>query len=244
MDDEERFQDAVRNVSADLFLAERAYFILRGIGQRAGDLKAGGLASFDMLFGAFQQMCADEVLLCTARLYDPPNKKHETLSLRSVLQTLECRAEKTLVVERLSLQRHLDHIGDRQSAQLLKDYAGDEKVIRSFVGYFGRRLDEPDIAETLLRLKTVRDKELAHSDHAAPIVGPTWAAVERLLDLAKEVITAAGWCHSTAFGLDGRYFATEEAQRYGTAIERLFKRLGGDGESALAMRSKPTPDGS
>ena len=210
---------------ADIFRLERATSIFEAIGRRASDIN-DGVGHFGNLFGALQAALTTEAAMSVARIFDRPSKRYPTRSIRGVLDyLLEHIADLPTIREPYQLKLALQSMLAPQQLQLCADqtpcrFAGE------FAAYIESLLDEPTRRESLARLRDLRDKELAHSEHVEKIDGPTWAAIADLTEIAKQVVGVLGWAYlSTAYMANGRYVLTKDAQRPSKSVDQLVEGL-------------------
>ena len=95
--------------------------------------------------------------------------------------------------------------------------------------YVESLLDEPSRRESLDKLRDLRDKGLAHSEHVEKIVGPTWTAIAELTEIAKWFVGVLGWAYlSTAYVVDGKYVLSADARRPSISVNPAVDRLCSD----------------
>lgn len=210
----------------DIFKAERAYAVLKSIGENADAINVSE-RNFGELFGVLQGHAQTEALIAVARLYDRPSKHYPTRCLRALLDELDAKAEALPpIIEKPNLAKELARQGMTADKVALVNSAPDADVTRAMMTFLRGRLDDPEVVEAIERVKDVRDKRIAHNEAAHAIEGPTWKAVLRLLALAQEVVGLVGWAYlSTVYIHEGRYFLSSDAQRSGSAMRRLLEGL-------------------
>jgi hypothetical protein len=214
-----------KGLVADIFRAERALALLETIGTNASKLNSTKSGNFGDLFGAFQASLTSECVLATARLFDRPNQRYPMRCVRYVLDRLRAQAE-TLpsIGEPYQLEISLRAAGLKS---LVKPMQTDAKTFAAaLVNHFEGILADAQTVETLDRLRTLRDKAIAHNEHVESVVGPTWAALRVLLGHAKTLVGILGWAWlQTAYDMNGTFTTTEDAMRPSWALERLIERL-------------------
>ena len=216
-------------VVSDIFRAERAISLVKFSGLRAAQINNGS-GGFGLLFGAIQISLNTEALLALARIYDKPSHTYPTRCLRGVLSFLATRgSELPSIREPYQLEICLRAM-----------YAPPELVLTvrqqpadfapKFAAFVEEILGRSKMVEALQKLKTLRDKRLAHNDNeqVAAAEGPTWVALSELLELAKHAVGVLGWAYfSTAYTVNGEYILTEDALRPAIGLNRLLDQLYG-----------------
>lgn len=210
----------------DIFKAERAYALLKTIGTNADAINASK-KNLGELFGVVQDIAQTEVLIAVARLFDPPSKKYPTRCLRALLDDLDAKAEALPpIVEKWNLAKELTRLAMDPADVARVQSESDVDVTRLIVGFLRERMEQPNIVDAVKRVRTLRDKRIAHNEDAHGINGPTWKAVLELLTFAKEVVGLVGWAYmSTVYMHDGRYFLSSDAERPSRAMRRLLDYL-------------------
>ena len=83
--------------------------------------------------------------------------------------------------------------------------------------------------EIVEKLKTLRDKAMAHNEMVSPITGPTWGGLERILEISKDLAGVLGWAYlSTVYVHNGEYFLSSDAERPARALRRMLSELYSD----------------
>lgn len=210
----------------DIFKAERAYAVLKTIGENAGAINASE-RNFGEVFGVLQGHAQTEALIAVARLYDRPSKRYPTRCLHALLDELEAKADDLPpIIEKYNLAKELARQGMSVDKVALVNSAPDADVTRAMIAFLRMRLDEADVVEAIERVRNVRDKRIAHNEAAHEVAGPTWNAALLLLARAKEIVGVVGWAYlSTVYVHEGRYSLSSDAQRSGSAMRRVLEGL-------------------
>ncbi len=220
-------QDMVENgLVSDIFRMERAFELLKASGERANELNDYERGNFGELFGAFQTALSTESILAVARIYDEPNKKYPTRCIKGVLNFLvENSNELPTIREPYQLRLLLEYMNSPKA--LIETVASEPQQFASrFAAFIASLLGSPVRMVALEKLKTVRDKTLAHNEQTSRISGPTWESLQDLLEIVKNVVGALGWAYfSTAYVNNGEYILTEDAHRPANALNRLLGTL-------------------
>jgi len=65
------FEDLVKNgLVADIFKADRAFYVMKEVGESSSNINRDGTHSFGELFGTIQDALQTEALLAASRLFD------------------------------------------------------------------------------------------------------------------------------------------------------------------------------
>jgi hypothetical protein len=208
-------------IAEDVFVAERAYQLLKTIGSHAAEINANDL-NFGQLFGTIQDLCKTTAVLATARVFDRRNSRYETHRVGAVLDFIEVhRAELPIVEKGRVVELARKASGD------LSNSAPDVELTTRLVAHFREQLDRSDVVDAIERLREMRDKVVAHNERVAGVQGPTWNAVVSLLALAKHLIGAVGWGYLARVYVrdDGSFRPDTDAQRPAAAMMRLLQEL-------------------
>ena len=210
----------------DIFRMERAYALMRIAGERHIEINDRSRGNFGELFNALRAALNTEAVLALARIYDNPDKKYPTRCLKGVLKYLKDHAHELPGIREpfqleLSLQTRTVPVGLLES---IDKSPADFPLL--FSNYITSECERPEYADAMNKLKTLRDKVLAHNESADEITGPTWTALESLLDLAKYTVGVLGWAYFfIAYASNGDYVLTSDAKRPSLALSRLLDNL-------------------
>lgn len=211
----------------DIFKADRAYALLMVIGEHADWINASK-KNFGELFGVVQSIAQTEALISVARLYDRPSTQYATRCLNALLDELEAQADALPpIVEKWNLAEQLTRLGMPDDAVARMDSASDGDLTRMMIAFLRDRMKQPSVVAAIRRVRTVRNKRIAHNEAVHSLRGPTWSAVLELLTLAKEIVGAVGWAYlGIAYMNDGTYLPSSDAERPARAMRRLLRTLG------------------
>jgi AbiU2 len=215
-------------LASDIFKVDRAYALLRTTGQHAETINKQQNGNFGELFGALQSALTTEVLLAVARIYDRPSQQYPTRCLKGILNYLRNnKTELPTIREPHQLKLTLGGMNVPSEVSDLVDNDPSEFSV-AFATFFEGVLDDPEMQDTLEKLKAMRDKSLAHNEVAYLLTGPTWESLEAMIHLAKGLVGVLGWAYlSTAYTINGEYVLTSDAERPSRALARLFDQLYG-----------------
>ncbi len=223
----DQIEDIVKHgLVADIFRMERSYSLLKIIGVNAEAINAQGAGNFGELFGSLQSALRTEAVLAVARLYDPPSKKYLTRCISGLLNFLEeHKGNLPKIRELYNLKKELNLIGMNQSGIILA--STDEAAFAIALSkHFSSVLEDAQTIDTIKKLKSIRNKAIAHNEHVSPIEGPTWHGLEELMQHAKDLVGVLGWAYlNTVYVHDGEYILTEDAKRASRAMNRLLKMV-------------------
>ena len=219
-------EDMVREgLVKDIFKMEQSYLLLKTIGQKFSDVNIDRLNSFTSLFRTIHYSLQTEAILAAARIYDQPSKIYPTRCLRGLLQFLASKTnELPSIREPYQLALHLKYMGVPEELIICAN-EGSMIFANVFSQYIDDLLNAPKRIDTISKLKIFRDKVLAHNESTeTEIFGPTWGALEDLINISKNVVGVLGWAYfSTAYVIEGDYILTEDANRASHSINSLFE---------------------
>ena len=226
MQTREQIEDIIKNGFVnDIFRMESALFLLREIGGRSTDINAPQRGNYGELFFTIQRALITEATLAIARIYDKPSNRYPTRCIKGVFKHLityanelpEIREPYQLV---FSLKKR------SVSNELLSSVNhSPEKFPRLFSEYCDSELKQNNYSLAIEKLKTLRDKRIAHNENNF-VDAPTWDALTELLDFAKYVVGVLSWAYfSTAYTINGEYILTQDAKRPSYAMSRLLKKI-------------------
>jgi len=220
-------EDIVENgLVPDIFKMERAFELLRKIGERSSDINNYKHGNFGELFGTFQSALKVESILATARIYDTPSTKYPTRCLKGVLKYLvDNKDNLPNIREPNQLKLHLSYMNS--PPKLIEIIEKESKKFpEEFSLFIDSLLNSPARVNALKKLKKVRDKSIAHNERVKKIVGPTWESLQDLIQISKNVVGALGWAYfSRAYIIDGEYILSDDARRSAKTFNRLLKLI-------------------
>ena len=107
----------------------------------------------------------------------------------------------------------------------------DEEFTETFVEYYISVIDTEENKEIISKLKTIRDKVLAHNEMTSNLSGPTWDGLGKLIDISKNLAGILGGAYlSTVYMHNNEYYLSSDAERPSRALNRLLKRVYADEE--------------
>ncbi len=225
----ERLRDVVsKGVAIDVYHAEEALFLDELIGKNAESINE---ASFGQFFGSQQNLLGKELILATNRIFEHGRGRYLLRSIPSALMTLSDSAGSIEIQNRIAL---IDYLVDKDVASLeVLDSRSDAQLTELFVECFSSKLPniggDHELSPAIAKLKTVRDKRLAHHESvASDISAATYAEIQQLLEIAKEFLSIMGSAYlSTAYQVDdGDFPLTADARRSTTCLFRLLSAAG------------------
>ncbi len=214
----------------DIFKMEQSYELMKTIGDNSKQFNGGALSELKTLFVTIQNSLQTEVILAAAKIYDKPSRKYQTRCLRGALQYLSDNAlELPSIKESIQLAKYLRFM--KAPEYLIKDALNQStNFAQNFSNYIvNNLLKEPKRKVALKKLKTFRNKVIAHNEKVntkIEIGGPTWRELKDLINISKNVVGVLGWSYfSTAYVIDGRYILSDDTLRPISALKRVFEIL-------------------
>jgi hypothetical protein len=128
------------------------------------------------------------------------------------------------LVEAYNTQEQLKRLG--AATDIVKAVSlGKVEFIRLHVPLIRYILNSDRIISKAERLKDLRDKRIAHNDSAG-IVGPTWEALNELIQQAQKFVDVACWAFfSTVYITGDSYMLSSDASIPSRALSRLAEHL-------------------
>ncbi len=225
----EKLRDVVsKGIAIDIYFAEEALFLDEFIGANATSIND---ASFGQFFGSHQNLLGRELILATNRVFEHGNGRYSLRSIPGALKILEGNTGSIEIQNRTALIDYL--VGKEIGTFEELDCHSDAQLTEQFVEHFRSRLPNVDDAHELSpaigKLKTVRDKRLAHHESVeSDVSAATYAEIQQLLEIAKEFLSIMGSAYlSTAYQFDdGDFPLTSDARRSTTCLYRLLQQAG------------------
>lgn len=225
----EKLKDIVsKGIAIDVYLAEEALFQDEFIGKNAGSIND---ASFGQFFGSMQNLLGRELILSVNRVFEHGNARYLLRSIPSALKILLENSDSIQIQNRSALVGYLADKGVVSLEDL--EAFSDEKLTDAFVNFFDSILprigDEHELSPAIAKLKTARDKRLAHHESVdTEITAATYAEIRQLIELAKEFLAITGSAYlSTVYQFDGGEFPlTSDAERSARCLRRLLEQVG------------------
>lgn len=210
-----------RSVTAMIARADRALSVAEAIADIVGPLNA---PRYRDLFHQILLAEVDEVVLCLAKLFDPPPKGYPTRSITSILIDLEKHAASRSIFDRTTVVTFLSAAG-YGSEEL--GAMSDEELTHAFVK--GYRAHLKSLAAELGRIRFRRDKEVAHNEAVDPTLQTRalWTDLTQLLNEAKSFAGMVGpaYLDFHFMAADGSYMLTRQHTDVGREMRQLLASL-------------------
>jgi len=180
---------------------------------------------FGELFGTIQWMAINQFILSLTKLYEKPNERYPNLSLPSILNYIEAKAEQLEPQELHPVRCGFKLLG----IETVDFDAADSSLKRSYliVRHIRARMPDIDKSNALFALKTLRDKKIVHPEDVDldKIEKTTWEEAEWFLVPARATVGIIAYAYLSAAYLDhkGSYLPSVDGSRVGRAMERLVK---------------------
>lgn len=208
-----------QGVKWEIFEAEGAIKLYEEIGKHKNDLSEN---NFDNLFGFLQNALLAQTILAVNKIYERPGR-FPSRSIPAALKLLQNHSTKLNIEYREQLEQKLALWGVKADLKT----KSDQEVTSIVVEQIEKMLSAEDIDSALKRLKTLRDKRIAHSESIDETELPQvlWKEIEKLLEVAKKVVGIIGNNYlNVLYELDGEYELSSDASRLGCALSRLLKK--------------------
>lgn len=218
--------DIVRyGISEDLYHLEEAISLNDYISNNATDINK---ATFGCFFGSLQIIIGRFLVLQTARIFEPINSRYTIRSINTAISILEKYATALNIEQRIGMIHSLVRCGCNADELTRLDDTG---LTRYIAHYFKSILTESNpegssIADSLIAIKTLRDKTIAHPESVCTSTLPTATLeeVDVLVRLAKQFVGIIGWGYLSIAYEDesGHYYMTSDAKRSTSCLQRLL----------------------
>lgn len=162
------------------------------------------------------------------RIFDPHHKRYQIKSIPAILHLLSEKPEDICVVERPGL---IEDLAKRGVPRCRMSDASPVELVKIVVDYYSNQLQSVgkegvDLSAALDRLKTARNKLVAHSEFidVEQIDLPTWQQCEWMTDFALDFVGVVGFAFlSTVYVFDsGENSVKSDAQRSSVSLQRLL----------------------
>jgi hypothetical protein len=215
-----------RAVTDQIAIADRALSVADAIADTAPeDRHFGGLLYH------LQTSQADVIVLAISKLFDPPPRKYPTRSIPGILKLLSDRSEDIELGPRGDIEAFVQiHTGNADVTSF-----SDSELTRAFATTYTAHLEEDGLTDVnvppaaLTRIRTRRDKQVAHNEDWRPSVDEivSWQDLRQLLAEAKRFAGLVGPAYLETHFLanDGTYMLTKSSQMVGVQMERVLRAV-------------------
>lgn len=208
-----------QGVKWEIFAAEGAIKLYEEIGKHKDDLNRNG---FDNLFVFLQNALLAQTILAVNKIYERPSRL-PSRSIPAALNLLQNHSKELHIERREQLEQKLALWKVEEDLKT----KSDQEVTSIVVEQIGKILSAEDIDSALKRLKTLRDKRIAHPESIDETELPQvlWGEIEKLLEVAKKVVGIMGSNYlNVDYELDGEYVLSYNAACIARALTRLLKK--------------------
>jgi hypothetical protein len=213
------------SIASNILIAERSYSLYKEIGSNATWINSNKVAP--LFWGSTQHSLLNDFIIAVARIYDS-NIRFNIHSLFKLLEILKSnKKDLPPIMNRVHVaneMREFDFTKD-QVESVIK--ITDEEITSLFIWHFERGLEGELMAQKIRKLKSLRDKELAHSENTnAELERPSYKDILELVDYAKKLLGVVAWAYTnTVFSINGEYRMTPDALVPQIQLAKLFKKL-------------------
>ena len=222
----------VHTLTHDIHDGDRAYELLRAIGENADAINAKNLGK---MFGHVQDVLTDHFCLAITKLFERPSDQYSIRSVSTTLNLLETKAATIPIALSPWTYDAVARIGIERS-----DLEGksDEDVTRLLISVYRQVLPTTKntagaLVGALKAWRTRRNKDVAHNEAVPPESFPTttWSDSRALLNFAKQFVGTLGTAY-LSMGFEGKvgdkfeYLLTTDAEMDGMAMRRLLTMAG------------------
>ncbi len=219
MEEKERLNKKVNILRNDIHFAERAYLLYKQVGTYSTEINGPDGKNFGELFGVIQDSLKVDVIMSVARLFDKP----KSISIYHLLKYIEKNIKQLPEI----IEKHMLFNEMKRHPNIfpfIDNNMKDDELSLVIVSCLHNELLLKE--EYIKKVKSLRNKRIAHNDKAINIDKPTWDMINELLTTAKITIGIIGWAYlSIAFMHNGEYTLSFDAGRPSNALKRLLIEL-------------------
>lgn len=208
-----------QGIKWEIFEAETATKLYEEIGNHKDGLIKNNLED---LFAFLQNALLSQTILAVNKIFEQPGR-YVVRSIPSALKLLQNNSAKLNIEHREQLEQKLASWGVEANLKI----KSDQEITNIVVEQIGKMLLEKDANSALKRLKTLRDKRIAHPEHIDETKLPQvyWREIDDSLKLAKEVIGIIGNNYlNVHYELDGEYVLSYDASLIANALSSLLNK--------------------
>lgn len=220
---QEELKDIIsQGIKWEIFQAEAANKLYEETGKRKNDLSKN---NFESLFGFLQTALLSQIILAITKIYEHerPKSKFKLRSIPVALNLLKNHSTTLKIEDREQLEHKLTLWGVEECLKTKSDQEVTEIVVKQIQ----ERLSAEDIGGALERLKTFRDKRIAHSESIdeTDLKQVFWKEIDLLIELAQKVVGLIGNHYlNVLYEIDGEYELSYEAKQIRSALCRLLDK--------------------
>jgi len=220
----DQLRDRTLRIADLVVVADRAFYLIRRIGESSPDLNARG---FGEACGFLQRCLADSYTLAITKLFERRSSRNPIRSIPECLDFIRKNVPDLNIVEREQVLRVARRIIDPTISSSVSADALTERILDHFT------VTMPDVANsescelsaTLASMRATRDKVIAHPEFVRELPAIAWEDSRKLVSYSQSFLAVVGWAFvSMAFELDGQYILTQDARRTERSLERLLER--------------------
>ena len=213
--EQDKLKEIITNgIAIDVFDAEESLSLSLYI---AGNAEKINDASFGPFFGSIQRYLDRQLILSTVKIFEEEKGRHKIKSIPSALKLMKNSAEKLEILEYLDIEKLLGIQANASNK--------DKNTNKLVADYFLERIPSSNVK----KLKTVRDKRIAHHEIVIPdsIKSPTYNEIGDLIDFAKDFFGVVGMPYTrTVYKFDdGSYSLSTDANKAKRCLRRLIGKF-------------------
>jgi len=214
-EEQDRLKEIITTgIAIDVFDAEESLSLSLYI---AGNAEKINDASFGPFFGAIQRYLDRQLILSTVKIFEEEKGRYKIKSIPSALKLMKNNAEKLEILEKLDIEKLLGIKVNTNNK--------DSNITKLVADHFLENIPNKNVE----KLKTVRDKRIAHHEIVVSdsIKSPTYNEIGELIDFAKDFLGAVGMPYArTAYKFDdGSYYLSSDANKAKRCLERMTGKL-------------------
>lgn len=215
-------------ISVDLYWLEESFNLLETISKHSDEINN---ASYGRFFGSTQAILGRFIILQSAKLFEDVSMRYLTSSICSALDLLDKESSSIAIEQNGIIITTLI----KYSAESISHCHDDRGTTNSLVRFFKSEMTSDakhfvGLADSILRVKTVRDKVIAHPEMVDinALSQATYDDITKLVTFAKVFLATIGFGYlSIAYSDESdSHLLSSDAKRASISLERLLNKAG------------------
>lgn len=212
-----------KGIVQDIYMSRLSYSLLMSIGKYGKQLEG---TPYVLFFQNLQMILSDHLIVHITKLFEPIDKRYEVISVPTTLQLISENVDNLEIIERPLVCQHLAKLGIHFNSSWSITSAELNGII---VDHFRSTMPSLDNSNSLLALKVIRDKRIAHRELKDISGFPTtsFSDAYNLITYAQNFVIVVGTAYtSTVHGfVNEDFFLGEDAERSSLSLKNIVNDL-------------------
>ncbi|MCX6122184.1 MAG: hypothetical protein NTX44_11280 [Ignavibacteriales bacterium] len=212
-----------KGIVQDIYMSRLSYSLLMSIGKYGKQLEG---TPYVLFFQNLQMILSDHLIVHITKLFEPIDKRYEVISVPTTLQIISENVDNLEIIERPLVCQHLANLGILLNNSWSITSAELNRII---VDHFQSTMPSLDNSNSLLALKVIRDKRIAHRELMDISGSPTTSFRDayNLITYAQNFVIVVGTAYtSTVHGfINEDFFLGEDAERSSLSLKNIINDL-------------------